>query len=155
MKNQCRSRPSGHRDPSSSGSQNKYKGRWCENCRSRTHDTSYCRKKNTAKVVSDKTEKVSNHFAFQLSNNEIENDDSAYKLLVDCGATCHIITDKNKFVNVDKNFKSEKHFIELADGTRLNNIVLTKGDAHVNIKDSDGQSHKMILKNALCIPSFK
>ena len=39
------------------------------------------------------------------------------QVLVDCGATAHIITDKNKFLRFDDTFNGDKHFMELADGT--------------------------------------
>ena len=76
-------------------------------------------------------------------------------LLVDCGATSHIICDKSKFVNFDNNFDSNSHYIELADGNRKNNLALGRGDASVMISDNNGQPHKVLLKNALCVPSFK
>src|SRR6218665_527479 len=37
-------------------------------------------------------------------------------LLVDCGATTHVVTDKSKFVRFEQNFKSSGHCIALADG---------------------------------------
>ena len=53
----------------------------------------------------------------------------ASNLLVDCEATKHVITDKSKFNYFDQNFEPGKHFVELADGTRVNNIVLKRGNA--------------------------
>ncbi|ELU01151.1 hypothetical protein CAPTEDRAFT_187977 [Capitella teleta] len=50
-------------------------------------------------------------------------------LLVDTGATSHIITDASKFVKFDTNFISDKHYIELADGTRCKKVALKKGGA--------------------------
>ena len=43
-------------------------------------------------------------------------------LLVDCGATAHIINGRSKFVNFDDEFDSDNHFIEFADGSRTNDI---------------------------------
>ena len=76
-------------------------------------------------------------------------------LLVDTGATIHIIADESKFVRFDESFKPEKHYLELADGSRTNNIALKKGDARVTIDDSDENSREAILENALYVPSFK
>ena len=45
-------------------------------------------------------------------------------------------------------------YIELADGSRKNNLVYGKGNAKVTISDTDGISHDLILKNALCVPSY-
>ena len=36
-------------------------------------------------------------------------------LLVNCGATKHVTTDKSKFINFDQNFGPGNHFVELAD----------------------------------------
>jgi len=65
-------------------------------------------------------------FAFKV---DAFNDDvsQANALLVDCGATTHVVTDASKFDYYDKQFNPEKHFIELADGTKANNIAQKKG----------------------------
>ena len=42
-------------------------------------------------------------------------------LLVDTGATSHIIT-TDILKNCDSNFDPENHYMELANGTRMNNI---------------------------------
>ena len=53
--------------------------------------------------------------------------DSEYNLLVNCGATTHIVTDPNKFIRKREDFNNpEKHYIEFADGTRQNNVVVAK-----------------------------
>ena len=74
-------------------------------------------------------------------------------LLVDTGATSHIITDKSKFTTNDLAFKPEKHFVELADGRKYN-MALTRGDIPIMLFDDDGNKIPSILKNALHIPSF-
>lgn len=136
--------------------------RWCETCRSHTHDTKYCRKK---KQHSTKTVRETNN-----SNNVHDEDDKhdfVFKvnvdtsntvvdgLLVDCGATTHIIHDLDKFTKFHTDFNPEKHYIELADGRRSNNIALRRGDACVTLCDVEGNSHDAILKDALYVPSFK
>ena len=50
--------------------------------------------------------------------------DKTNLLLVACGATSHIITEKSKFTRFDRKFNSSKHYIELANGTRANNVPL-------------------------------
>ena len=35
-------------------------------------------------------------------------------LLVNCGATQHVITDKSKFINFDQNFELGNHFVEFS-----------------------------------------
>ena len=74
-------------------------------------------------------------------------------LLVDCGETAHIITDVSKFTKFDDTFKPHKHFIELANGTRANNVAL-KRDVNITIVDSTGTPFKATLQNALFIPSY-
>ena len=80
--------------------------------------------------------------------------DDSHGLLVDCGATTHIVNDENKFFRFDENFDPAHHFIELADGSRTNNLALKKGDACVHLQDEDGNVHECVLHNALYIPSF-
>ena len=67
-------------------------------------------------------------------------------LLVDCGATAHIINDRSTFVN---------HFIELADGSRTNGILQGRSKAQVLIHGSKGSKRNVMLENALYVPSYK
>lgn len=75
-------------------------------------------------------------------------------LLVDCGATSHIITDETKFVSIDESFQPEKHFIELADGKRFNNLALKRGDVMLSLIDLYKRRVKATSKIALYIPLF-
>ncbi|KAK3786290.1 hypothetical protein RRG08_060215, partial [Elysia crispata] len=75
-------------------------------------------------------------------------------LLVDDGATTHIINDKAKFVNFGKSFRTTKHIIELTYGSRLNNTVRGRGEATVTLIDTKGNANQTTLKNALYIPTF-
>ncbi len=74
--------------------------------------------------------------------------------MVDTGATSHIITDLEKFKWFDDEFQPEKHYIELADGTRATGVALRRGDAEVYMIDSAGHQVKTTLRNALYIPSY-
>ena len=120
--------------------------RWCENCNSRTHDTNYCRKKNYVKVVTvsdrEETDEVSavnsysaHSFAFKVnaSNTNRLSHISSDSLLVDCGATTHIVTNKSKFVKFDENFEPVSHTIELADGSRTSGVASGRGVAGVKL----------------------
>ena len=49
-------------------------------------------------------------------------------LLVDCGATKYVITDESKFNYFDQSFEPGNHFVELADRSRVNNIMLKRGN---------------------------
>ena len=121
--------------------------KWCHHCKSKTHNTKECRKKNqeTSDAVKnaqyqperDEPEHGQGSFIFKVSNEPAESNVESLKasLLVDCGATTHIVNDKNKFTSFDENFNPEVHFIELADGTRRNNIALGRGDANILLHD--------------------
>ncbi len=76
-------------------------------------------------------------------------------MLVDCGATTHIINDITKFTSLEERFNPNEHFIELADGSRNNNIALKKGTAEISLQDMSGKCHQVIVENCLYIPSYK
>ena len=63
--------------------------------------------------------------------------------------------DKQKFVKIYDDFDNKKHTIELADSSRQQNIVECKGDARIQLQDSNGRKCNIMLTNALYIPSFK
>ena len=76
-------------------------------------------------------------------------------MLVDTGATAHILNEKSKFLKFDDNLKPENHYIELADGSRACGIVSAKGRAKVLLHDLEGVPHHVFLEDALYIPSYK
>ena len=72
-------------------------------------------------------------------------------MLVDCGATSHIVNDESMFLKFD----ADKHVIELADGTRCVGVVKGKGVATMFLTSSDGVQHEIMLSYALYVPSYK
>ena len=48
-------------------------------------------------------------------------------LLVDAGATSHIVADKEKFISFDDALNTKSHTIELADGSRSTGLVQEGG----------------------------
>ena len=136
--------------------------RWCEICKNHSHDTKWCRKGNdrvnSVGFSKNSSSAVSNHyFAFKVSVKK-EDVDTVYKvngLLVDCGATTHIVNDLSRFISFDENFDPKSHIIELADGSKVNNIALNRESACVSLIDSNGNKRDGILENALYVPSFK
>ena len=58
--------------------------------------------------------------------------------MVDSRTTEHVINDKSKFINFDPNFVSGNHFVELANDSQVNNIVLKRGDTWIYLQDSNG-----------------
>ena len=129
----------------------KTKSRWCGVCKNSTHDTKYCRKKDFVKTLTNfdnEQQEQSSDYAFKASDIKVNRPNS---LLVDCGATAHIINDKSKFLNFDKEFDATKHLIELADGSRTNGIVKGKGDAEVLLYDINSKPCYVKLENALAV----
>jgi len=60
----------------------------------------------------------------------------------------------NNFTFVDSSFNHADHYIELADGSRSNNIALKRGTVAVYLETSDGQTAKVYLENTLFIPTY-
>ncbi|KAL7641208.1 UNVERIFIED_CONTAM: hypothetical protein RMT77_008346 [Armadillidium vulgare] len=137
------------------GGYRQYYKRWCVNCNLQTHDTELCRKNNSAKIAKDESQSDESHsYAFII--NEMSNvGHTPSNLLVDSGATSHILCDKSKFISFEENFDPSNHFIELADGSRMNNAAIGRGHAKVSICDINGKCHNILLKNALCVPSYR
>lgn len=130
------------------------KKQWCGHCKSSTHTDALCRRKrkDNVKQVADE-EECEHAYAFMASHLQ----PSGLKqrgLMVDTGATSHIITDIEKFTKFDHTFQPEKHFIELADGTRANGVALKRGDAEVSLMSREGERVKATLRNALFIPTY-
>ena len=137
---------------------NKVIDEWCQRCRNNSHNTKDCRKGNydSARVALQRKEQrlnndSSNHsFIFTIKDEESRGEKTP-NLLLNTGATSHII--KNKFVDFDSKFDPSSHFIELADGSRAN-VVLGKGNAKVKLFDVNGILQDVVLNNALYIPSY-
>ena len=135
--------------------------RWCSNCKSATHFTTQCRnnketKKDTSKNVNSEVASDQKDYAFCTYTEEYpENKLCGKNLLADTGATAHIISEKEKYVNFDENFNPKKHMIELADGSRTSDIVQGKGDACVMLRDNSGKLRKVTVKDALYVPTYE
>lgn len=127
----------------------------CNFCKTSTHSDKACRKRmneNATKHMHDDRDNAdSQSFAFfKLESSDFDNESSQLNsILVDCGATKHVVKDLSKFLQFDENFNQEKYFIELADGTRTNNVAVKKGDANIVLNTSEGKPITAELKNAL------
>jgi len=134
---------------------------WCSFCHSDTHTDSTCRSKSKVNKAQKDRVQLANateehsSFVFKLTNSYSDVPDSRPRsMLVDCGATAHIITDESRFISFDESFQPDKHYVELANGMKSNNTALARGDATVQIKDAEGRWINATLENALFIPSY-
>lgn len=122
---------------------------WCSICRSDTHKDATCRRKD--KDIKDKKDGASKtsedveDYVFKMRDGGtgVQQQPTCSiqekGLMVDTGATSHIITDITMFKRFDSAFRPEKHSVELADGTRYNEVAQGRGNAEVSLIDSKGQ----------------
>ncbi len=75
-------------------------------------------------------------------------------IMVDAGATSHIVNDIRKFKNVDSSFQPETHSVELADGTKCSGMAQRRATAVIYFLDDTGRHHKAQLRDALYMPSY-
>lgn len=76
------------------------------------------------------------------------------RIMVDAGATLHIVNDFAKFKSFDDSFQAETHSVELADGTKCEGVAQRKGTAIVYLLDNAGKHHRAELRDALYISSY-
>ncbi|RXN38177.1 myosin heavy fast skeletal muscle-like protein [Labeo rohita] len=129
---------------------------WCSFCKSATHKDLHCRRRKRDKVKQAVDEEEDHTFAFKVE--QVDNDPigrvKMKGLMVDSGATKHIVTDLGMFEEFDSSFKPQSHILELADGERASGIAMKKGTAKVRLRDSKGRIVDMMLMEALYVPSF-
>ena len=126
---------------------------WCSFHNSSTHSDANCRMQR--RDTNSAAKKAMEHsYTFGVSDyllNTIRINQKG--LMVDCGATSHIVT-KDTLTNCDETFDPEKHYMELADGSRQNNLVKKIGDVEVTMRDETGRPVKTTMKRVLYIPSY-
>lgn len=69
----------------------------------------------------------SHSFAFNIYDKENLKMNGDETLLPDCGATTHIVNSDENLIDIDTTFKPAEHFIELAEGSKSNNVALKRG----------------------------
>ena len=116
---------------------------YCTNCKMKGHSLEKCRKKDNAKscvqsASGDKPDHVS--YAFRAGGT-IHKD---MGLLVDTGASSHIVRDPAMFSSFNDKFDTQRHSIELANGTQ-SKAAKERGTAHIAIMDANGRTHNAIL----------
>lgn len=133
---------------------------WCSYCRSNTHKESLCKKKGEqdgARKVAEKEQEDDDDHLFMAKHTKTERPADNIKkkgIMVDGGATSHIVNDVSKFVSFDETFQPETHAVELADGTKCNGIAQRRGTAVIHLLDSTGRQHRAQLRQALYMPSY-
>ena len=134
------------------------KKRWCDHCKNHTHDTKWCRKQKKESVKGMTTKEMTTEeqhaFCFKV-NVDGHKDHGVNGLLVDCGATVHIMNGYSKFVSLEDDFNPANHYRELANGTPRNNVAQGRGTVSIRLFDSEGNPHKLLLEKALYVPSYK
>ena len=75
-------------------------------------------------------------------------------VLIDTGASTHIVPDKSCFTDFEQDFNPADHWLELADGSKRNDLILGRGTARILLHDNTGIQRQLLLKNALCVPTF-
>ena len=128
--------------------------KWCSFCKSSNHTDKSCCKQNrdhTKKAIS------SDYQTFACKFNEGDKPflkTSNENLLVDCGATAHIVNTDENFLEDDPIFNPAEHYIELADGSRKNIVAIKRGTALVSLRAQNGELHDVRLENTLYIPTY-
>ncbi|KAJ8401413.1 hypothetical protein AAFF_G00386440 [Aldrovandia affinis] len=106
----------------------------CFRCGQRGHKARVCQRgqqwyrqrQDNARGVSEETDE--NTYAFLVSETQPGHGVTRKGLMVDTGATSHIITDLARFKSFDDRFQAETHCVELADGTRCKGVAERRGD---------------------------
>ena len=121
----------------------KINGHTLEKCRKKESSRSED-KVDTAKVATESGDADSHTYALYARSSNSNHQG----LLVDTGATSHIVSDHSKFTDFQSDFRPSKHYIELADGSK-SCAALKRGTAYVSIKDADGRLFPVRLQNTL------
>ncbi|XP_057679455.1 uncharacterized protein LOC130907930 isoform X2 [Corythoichthys intestinalis] len=108
---------------------------WYSRCKTDTHKDTTCRRKEKPDGARKIAEDGDPDFVFKVRDEQPDTrrqDTHSIRergLMVDTGATSHIITDETKFKSFQETFKPENHSVELADGTRCSGVALKRRDA--------------------------
>ena len=94
--------------------------KWCNDCKRQTHvrESCRCKKRDTIKAAAEED----SSFVFKI-NDQPQRTVESKRIMVDIGTTSYIIKDIERFKNFDDSFQPDNHFIELADGTKMNGVA--------------------------------
>ena len=100
------------------------------------------KKRDTIKAAAEEED---SSFVFKINDRPLRTVESK-RIIVDTGATSHIIKDIERFKNFGVSIQPDNHFIELADGTKTNGVVLKRGDAEICLVNANGNMESINLK---------
>ena len=80
---------------------------------------------------------------FQTSENNLANE-----LVLDSGATSHMIKDEILFIDIDKEYSGT-----ITNANSSKSLISGKGTVEIRVPDSNGLERKMRLSNALLVPN--
>ena len=127
--------------------------KWCNYCKSQTHvrESYHYKKRDTIKAAAAE-ENIS--FVFEI-NDRPQRTIESKKIMVDTGATSHIIKDIERFKNFDDSFQPDNHFIEPADSTKMNGVTLKWGDAEICLVNANGNMESQSPEHYLYPPTHR
>lgn len=133
--------------------------RYCKTCKTNSHWTHNCRKRNKDNVnktsTSDDVPSEEHSFLFKVNVEGMSLNTSTETFLVDCGATTHIVNHESNFLDYDASFNPSDHSdVELADGSMANNVAKKRGTVMSKLQTSDGTYVDVKLSNVLYVPSY-
>ena len=131
--------------------------KWCLNCKTNSHFTRTCRKKDSANKAAAAAATSNDHSFFFKVDDDCKNSvlkSTTDSFLVDCGATTHIVNNDLHFIDIDQSFNPEEHYVELADGTRSNNVAKQRGTVVTKFQTMKGDYVEIKLMNTLYIPTY-
>ena len=93
-------------------------------------------------------------FMFKVDDDTMFLKAGTESFLVDCGATTHIVNKDENFIDIDSTFNPEDHYVELADGTRSNNVAKKRGTVLTKLQTEGGKLVEVKLMNVLFVPTY-
>lgn len=95
-----------------------YRKVWCSYCKSNTHNESLCKKKgeldSVRKVIEEKNSDKDHVFKVKHTKNKRPPNNVKMKgIMVNGGASSHIVNNIGKFKSFDESFQHETHSVEL------------------------------------------
>ena len=119
----------------------KKKGRWLSICKNKSHFTNKCCKKKDSTNKTAAANGDDHSLVFKINDENMNVKASHNTFFVACGATMHIVNAKD-------------HYIELADGTMINDVAKQRGTILTQSKTKDGVYVDVKLSNVLLVPDF-